>query len=264
MAAASSYPFGRMRVSFGGTTHVGRKRAHNEDSFHLPGADKLAVVADGMGGHASGEVASKLAVDTVVDHFRASDEDPQVTWPFRMSQGTRMQQNRLVTAVKLANSRIWETAQANQAQHGMGTTIVCALFLDEGRVVVAHVGDSRVYRVRDGELVQLTEDHSLVNDYMKLKGLGPDEVADFPQKNVIVRALGMKEVVQVDVVIDLPRRGDIYVLCSDGLSGMVSDAEIGRTVTTERDVEVAAGRLIDAANARGGIDNITAVVARIE
>src|SRR5258708_5910331 len=132
----SAQPFGRLRVHFGGLSHVGRKRAHNEDSFHLPGSERLAIVADGMGGHASGEVASQLAVDTVVDHFRATDEDVPVTWPFRMSQGTRMQQNRLVTAVKLANARIWETAQSNPAQHGMGTTIVCALFLDDSKVVV--------------------------------------------------------------------------------------------------------------------------------
>jgi protein phosphatase len=261
---AVSYPFGRMRVTFGAMSHVGRKRALNEDSFHVPGAERLAVVADGMGGHASGEVASRLAVETVVGHFRAASVDPPVTWPYKMGEGARAEQNRLVTAVKLANARIWETAQASAAQHGMGTTIVCALFLDGARVLVAHVGDSRCYRVRDGEMTQLTEDHSLLNDYMRLKGLGPDEVTDFPQKNVIVRALGMKEVVQVDVQADHARRGDAYVLCSDGLSGMVSDAEIARTVTAERDPDTAAGRLIDSANAHGGVDNITALVARIE
>lgn len=261
---ALSYAFGRMRVTFGGATHVGRKRAHNEDSFHLLTGERLALVADGMGGHASGEVASRLAVDTIVDYFRDSAGQAQVTWPYRMSSGGRAESIRLITAIKLANARIWETAQANAEQQGMGTTLVAAHFLDDGTVLLAHVGDSRAYRVRDGELTQLTDDHSLINDYMKMKGLGPDQVLDFPQKNVIVRALGMKEVVQVDLRADQPRPGDAYLLCSDGLSGMVTDAEMARTVAIERDVEVATNRLIDLANAHGGVDNITALVARVD
>ena len=262
MAATIAYPIGTLQVTFAGETHVGRKRAHNEDSFHLPGPERLAIVADGMGGHASGEVASQLAVDSVVGYFRDTEADVTVTWPFKMNRGLRYATNRLVTGIKLANARIWETARDNSAQHGMGTTVVAALFLD-GRVLVAHVGDSRVYRVRDGEMAQLTDDHSLVNDYMKLKGLGPEEVADFPQKNVIVRALGMKETVQVDLFVDTPRAGDTYVLCSDGLSGMVSDDEITRLVAGEPDLDVACGKLIVAANDHGGTDNITALLARV-
>ena len=261
---AERYPFGRMQVSFGGATHVGRKRVHNEDSFHLPGADRLAIVADGMGGHASGEVASLLAVETITEFFRKSADDPPITWPFRMSHGARLHENRLITAVQLANSRIWEAARGSAEKKGMGTTVAAVLFVDDGKAIIAHVGDSRVYRLREGQLTLLTEDHSFVNDYMRLKGLGPDDVVDFPQKNVLVRALGMKEVVQVDVVVDPPRPGDAYVLCSDGLSGMVEDRDIARTVSLELDVDVAVTRLIDLANARGGVDNITAVVARVE
>ena len=250
-------------VSFAGESHVGRKRAHNEDSFHLPSEERLAVVADGMGGHASGEVASRLAIDTLIDHFRATDLEAPATWPFRMNHGLRHEKSRLVTGIKLANARIWETAQANAAQHGMGTTLVSALFVG-GTVLVAHVGDSRVYRYRAGVLTQLTEDHSLVNDYMKLKGLTPEEVKDFPQKNVIVRALGMKEMVQVDLTVDQACAGDIYLLCSDGLSGMVTDPDIAEILRTEDDLEAAAARLIMSANDHGGLDNVTAVLAKIE
>ena len=258
-----TYSAGRARLSFAAESHVGRKRAHNEDSFHLPGEETLAVVADGMGGHASGEVASRLAVDTVVGYYRETDLDARHTWPFKLDAGLRSSQNRLVAGIKLANARIHETAQKNAAQHGMGTTIVAALFLD-GKVVAAHVGDSRLYRVREGRLEQLTDDHSLINDYMKLKGLRADEVTDFPQKNVIVRALGMKETVQVDVMVEQVRGGDVYVLCSDGLSGMVKDPEIHDIVVGAADLDAACGRLIEAANEHGGLDNVTAVLARVE
>ena len=262
----ATYPTGptsRLKVSFAGESHVGRKRAHNEDSFHLPAEERLAVVADGMGGHASGEVASRLAVDTLIDYFRATESEAPVTFPFKMNHGLRHASSRLVSGIKLANAKIWETAQGNAGQHGMGTTLVSALFAD-GKVLVAHVGDSRVYRLRDGTLEQLTDDHSLVNDYMKLKGLQPDEVKDFPQKNVIVRALGMKEMVQVDLFVDASRAGDLYLLCSDGLSGMVSDPDIAEILRSEPDIEAAAARLIIAANDHGGLDNVTAVIARVE
>jgi protein phosphatase len=251
-------------VAFAGETHVGRKRAHNEDNFHLPAEERLAIVADGMGGHASGEVASKLAVDTVIEYFRASAEEPAPTWPFKMNHGLRSEENRLVTGIKLANARIWETAHASAAQHGMGTTVVAALFLDDGRALVAHVGDSRVYRFREGRLEQLTDDHSLLNDYMKLKGLRADEVTDFPQKNVIVRALGMKETVQVDLSTDQPRVGDVYVLCSDGLSGMISDGEIAEILGSEPDIDAASQKLIALANDHGGVDNVTVLLAQIQ
>ena len=260
----ATYPAGRLAVSFSAETHVGRKRAHNEDNFHLPGEERLAIVADGMGGHASGEVASRLAVDTVVEYYRKTAAEPAPTWPFKMNHGVRWAENRLVAGVKLANARIWETSQQNAGQHGMGTTIVTAAFLDDGRALFAHVGDSRAYRLRGGEILQLTEDHSLLNDYMKLKGLAAHEVTDFPQKNVIVRALGMKETVQVDLTIDQPQAGDLYLLCSDGLCGMLTDPDMAQLVAEEPDLDAAAVRLIDAANDHGGLDNITVLLARID
>jgi len=252
-----------MRVRFAGETNIGMKRAHNEDSLHLPDDERLAIVADGMGGHASGEVASKMAVDTVVAHYRASADDAEITWPYKLDRAPKSELNRLVTAIKLANQRIWDSARKNEEQHGMGTTIVACSFLDD-RVLVAHVGDSRVYRLRDGVLEQLTEDHSLLNDYIKMKRLSPNEVGNFQHKNVIVRALGMKESVQVDTQVDTPRIGDIYVMCSDGLSGMVPDSQIGAIAGGEIDLDKAAERLIRVANENGGADNITVLLARLE
>ncbi len=168
-----------------------------------------------------------------------------------------------MTAIKLANVKIHEQAQRDQACKGMGTTIVSALFRDDG-IIIGHVGDSRVYRVRDGGITQITEDHSLINDYIKMKRMTAEEASSWPHKNVIVRALGMKESVQVDVRTEQPRLGDCYLLCSDGLSGMISDETILDIVLAERDLDRAAELLIAAANNAGGKDNITVVLARIE
>jgi PPM family protein phosphatase len=260
---SSSFPLDGMRVRFAGETNVGMKRAHNEDSFFLPESERLAIVADGMGGHASGEVASRMAVETIAGFFRATQDEQQLTWPFKMDRGHRYDVNRMVTAIKLANLKIHEQAQKDPNCHGMGTTVVATLFAD-GALIVGHVGDSRLYRRRDGRFEQITEDHSLLNDYIKIKHLSAEEIANFPHKNVIVRALGMKDSVQVDVHIDSPRLGDIYVLCSDGLSGMVKDQEISDMVVGERDLDVLCGRLITAANKNGGLDNITVVTIRVE
>ncbi len=252
-----------MRVRFSGDTNIGLKRTHNEDSYFLPEADRLAIVADGMGGHASGEVASKIAVETVAEHFRGTLEDAEVTWPYRMDHSDHLGVNRLVSGIKLANLKIYDRAQREEACHGMGTTIVATLFLDD-KVLIGHVGDSRAYRYRDGKLVQLTEDHSLLNDYIKMKRLSDADAGKFPHKNVIVRALGMKESVQVDLIWDPLRVGDVYLVCSDGLSGMVDDPALGEILSDEADLDTCVERLIHAANRNGGADNITAVLARCE
>jgi serine/threonine protein phosphatase PrpC len=260
---SSSFPLDGMRVRFAGDSNVGMKRAHNEDSFYLPESERLAIVADGMGGHASGEVASRMAVDTIAGFFKATQEEQQLTWPFKMDKGHRYDVNRMVTAIKLANLKIHEQAQKDPRCHGMGTTVVSALFLDDA-LVVGHVGDSRLYRRRDDLFEQVTEDHSLLNDYIKMKHLSPDEIAAFPHKNVIVRALGMKDTVQVDVHVDAPRLGDVYIICSDGLSGMIKDEEISEMSAGEPDLDVLCERLITTANKNGGLDNITVVAVRLE
>ncbi len=260
---STSYPLRNARVRLSGETNIGLKRQHNEDNYLLPDGEKMAIVADGMGGHASGEVASKLAVETVAEHFVATAEDGEITWPYKLDHGDRYEMNRLINSIKLANLKIFDRAQKDEQCHGMGTTIVAAMFLDD-RVLIGHVGDSRAYRLREGQLVQLTEDHSLLNDYIKMKKLSSDEAGKFPHKNVIVRALGMKESVQVDLIADPHKLGDVYLFCSDGLSGMVDDAGLQFVLAEEQDLDTACERLIHAANRNGGVDNITCVLARVE
>jgi protein phosphatase len=252
---------GQLRIEVAGETNVGMKRTHNEDNFSIVEDAGLYIVADGMGGHASGEVASKMAVDAMREFFAATATDPERTWPYKMDRSKGYEENRLITGIKLANLRIYESAQRDPRQRGMGTTVV-ALFAVEDTVYVAHVGDSRVYRVRGEKIEQLTEDHSLLNDYIKMKRLTPEEIANFPHKNVIVRALGMKDTVKVDTRHEQPHPNDTYLLCSDGLSGPVTDDEMLRIVHDAPDLKTAAARLISRANENGGPDNITCVLAR--
>jgi protein phosphatase len=252
-----------MRAIAAGLTNVGMKRSHNEDSFFIVEDENLYIIADGMGGHSSGEIASQMAVETVANFFKSTSNDDEVTWPFKMDKGRDYQENRLVTAIKLANLRIYESAQREAKYRGMGTTIVAALFKND-EVIIAHVGDSRCYHITGNEIRQITEDHSLLNDYIKAKKLTPEELENFPHKNVIVRALGMKETVQVDINRIKPSPGDIFLLCCDGLSGMVKDEEMKNIILTYKDnLEKANEVLIARANENGGIDNITSILVKI-
>jgi protein phosphatase len=202
-----------------------------------------------------------MAVDALREFFSATANDPERTWPYKMDRSKGYEENRLITGIKLANLRIYESAQRDARQRGMGTTIVTMFAVEDG-VYVAHVGDSRVYRIREGKIEQLTEDHSLLNDYIKMKRLTPEEIANFPHKNVIVRALGMKDTVKVDTRFEQPRANDLYLLCSDGLSGPVTDPEMLDIAESSQDLKGAATRLIQKANEAGGPDNITVVLAR--
>ncbi len=260
---SSSFPLDGMRVRFAGSTDVGRKRDHNEDMIHLPLEERLAIVADGMGGHASGEVASNLAVETIVLHFKKTKQLQALTWPFKVNRDMRAEINRMTTSIMLANLEIHEQAAANAEQKGMGTTVNAIWFLDD-TIVIGHVGDSRVYRMHDGELLQITEDHSLINDYIKMKRVTAEEAENWPHKNVIVRALGMKDTVQVDIITETPRLGDVYLLCSDGLTDMLRDDQIEHILRSERDLDNAVERLIEGANEEGGVNNISVVLARLE
>ena len=246
-----------------GLTHVGMKRSHNEDSLFLMDEQQFYVVADGMGGHASGEVASKLAVETLQAFYDETAADLEKTWPYKMDKALSYEENRIITGVKLANKSIFEQAQADLRLKGMGTTVV-AIKVNGNEVFVGHVGDSRAYRIRDGAIEQITEDHSLLNDYIKMRNLTPEEIENFPHKNVIVRALGMKDQVQVDTSRQVPEPNDILLLCSDGLSGMITDDEILDVTLEHEDLDEACGALIEAANNNGGNDNVTVVLVRFD
>jgi protein phosphatase len=260
---STSFPLDGMRVRFAGATNIGRKRDHNEDSISIPENERLAIVADGMGGHASGEVASRLAVEIINDHFDETSKQQTLTWPYKVDRDLRTHVNRMTTGIMMANLEIWERSQREARFKGMGTTCVAVYFLDDA-LIIGHVGDSRAYRARGTEILQMTEDHSLINDYIRMKRVTPEEAENWPHKNVIVRALGMKENVQVDIMTEKPHLGDTYLLCSDGLTGMLKNDQIQHILMVERDLDRAVERLIDAANEEGGVDNISVVLARVE
>lgn len=253
-----------MRAVAAGLTDVGLQREHNEDSYTVLGGQLLFVVADGMGGHRAGDVASKMATESISEFFRATAND-DATWPFHFDARLTEEENRLLTGIRLANRQIFEKSIRSRELQGMGTTVVGALFSPvKNKMYIGHVGDSRAYRVRDGQIVQMTRDHSLVNDYLlAMPDLTDEQRGELP-KNVITRALGMQDNVTVDLQSDDVQVGDLYVLCSDGLSGMMRDEEILAVVESNEDLEEACSTLIRTANEHGGEDNITAVVVRIE
>ena len=253
-----------MQTRFAGMTDTGLLREHNEDSFLMMAEYGIVAVADGMGGHRSGDVASQLAVSTLSDFFTIV-VGRDGTWPFPADPNLTDEENYIVTSLRLANRRIFDRSLRTMADFGMGTTIVAAIFNKQAdKISVGHVGDSRCYRIRGNEILQMTRDHSLVSD---AKHMAPwmtaAEVSQLPP-NVITRALGIREDVIVDLVTEATALGDVYVLCSDGLSGMVSDELIHEIVTTHPDLDEASQELVNRANFYGGTDNITAVLARIE
>jgi PPM family protein phosphatase len=237
------------------------KRTQNEDNLLLLPEESLFCVADGMGGHSSGEIASRIAVEEMADFFRLTSKDREATWPYKMDRARNYDENRLTCGIRLANQRIFERSKTDQQLDGMGTTIVSCYFVN-GVAYVAHVGDSRVYFEREGVLRQITEDHSLLNQYLKEKKLSTDEIDTFQFKNVILRALGMRDTVQVDISRLEPKDGDLFLLCSDGLSSMVPDAQIQQLLASVTELDQACTQLIDMANAAGGSDNITCILAR--
>jgi protein phosphatase len=253
-----------MRAVAAGITDVGLQRDHNEDSFAILKEHALYIVADGMGGHRAGDVASRLATEAIVDFFRTTASD-DFTWPFHFDARLSEEENRLLTGIKIANRQIVDRSNRSREYQGMGTTVVGALFNSKrGKMYIGHVGDSRAYRIRNGQIVQMTRDHSLVNDYLLAMPELTDEQRSELPKNVITRALGMQEQVAVDLQGDDAQPGDCYVLCSDGLSGMIDDAEIVQVLQSTPDLEEMCRRLVALANEHGGEDNITALIVRIE
>jgi PPM family protein phosphatase len=253
-----------MRAIASGLSDVGLQREHNEDSYVVLTEYDLFIVADGMGGHRAGDVASRLATDTIAEFFRSTATE-DVTWPFHFDTSLSEEENRLLTGIRIANRQIFERSAKSRECRGMGTTVVGALFSSKkNRMYIGHVGDSRCYRVRRGELQQMTRDHSLINDYLlAMPDLTEEQKSELP-KNVITRALGMQDQVMVDLQADEPQPGDTYLLCSDGLSGMIADDEICDILMSTGDIVEGCRRLIARANEHGGEDNITAILVRID
>jgi protein phosphatase len=246
-----------------GLTDVGRKRKHNEDAYLLDAERGLFVVADGMGGHAAGEVASRLTVESIQEFIAGTEDDHDNTWPFGYNNRYSVDGNRLSTAVERANEKVMRAVVNRPELKGMGTTVVAALF-DEKRATLVHVGDSRAYLLREAELRRLTDDHSWVQEQVNAGILSEEEAKSHPLKNVVTRALGGGTHVAVDLIEIPVGAGDRFLLCSDGLTGMVSDDEITRALASPRTLEQIVRSLIDLANERGGLDNITAIMVEVK
>jgi protein phosphatase len=227
-------------------TDTGRQRRGNEDAFYARAP--LFAVADGMGGAQAGEVASHLAVEVLEQG---------------LPDGAGSIEERLRARVREANTRIMESAQADDARAGMGTTLTVA-YVGEDDLTVAHVGDSRLYRLRDGTFERLTDDHSLVEELVRQGKLTPEEADEHPQRSIITRALGAEEGVEADSTTWAGRDGDVYLICSDGLTSMIPEAHVAQILAEAPSLASAGRMLIDAANDAGGRDNITVVLFRLE
>jgi protein phosphatase len=251
-----------VQIVSGGVTDVGRVRANNEDCFRIVAPLHLFVLSDGMGGEAHGEVASALAVETVVQHCVDGEKNAAVTLYGEQQPGWSAKTQRLSSAAHLANKKIFESAHEHPDQQGMGATLTAA-WIDGSRLSIAHVGDSRAYLLRGGSLQQITSDHSLVAEQVRQGILTPAEAEESEMQSVLLRALGS----QPDIQIDAEEHGliarDILLLCSDGLTRMLIEPEIAGTLQAEPDATRAAQKLVELANDRGGADNITVVVVRI-
>ncbi len=248
-----------LALEVSGRSDIGRVRPHNEDNFGYDAGIGIFVVCDGMGGHAAGEVASQIAVDTIIGYFREHKDSSSPDGVLADApEGARM----LAEAVKLANEAILRYATENAGASGMGTTLVAARF-SEGKFSIAHVGDSRIYLFRDGELLQLTEDHSLVMEQVRRGMLTLEEAKQSAAQNIITRALGTDESTLPDLGEFPAQAGDILLMTTDGILRHVTDDEIRTILQQLPSLDIAAQTLIDAANEAGGHDNSTCVLIRV-
>jgi len=251
-----------MRIRSYGKSDVGRRRERNEDAFLVNDERHFYLIADGMGGHLGGEYASKLAIETISEIVKALEDDPEMT----LLEGERVNKGDypgcLRYAIRIASQRIFERANEDVNLYGMGTTTVALLFR-KNKAYIANVGDSRAYRIRDDKIVQITRDHSLVEEQIRAGLISAEDSRIHRLKNIITRSVGFQELVDSDVDIRALRMGDRYLLCTDGLSNLVEDGEI-KDIVVNSDLETAVSRLIDIANERGGDDNITVILTQVE
>jgi serine/threonine protein phosphatase PrpC len=250
-----------MKTLSAGRTDVGRKRENNEDSFSTDDQVGLYIVADGMGGHRAGEVASSTVVSSVKDYMEAFHTSPvaQETNEGNLSPAAKA----VCHSIELANRVVYQLSQDQGSYKGMGSTAAVA-YVHRGTLITANVGDSRIYLIRAETMEQLTEDHTLLAEHMKKNPDWDPNNASIPMKHILVRAVGIHQSVEADVYEMQPLPGDLILMCSDGLTDMLTDEEIHQAVLQGGDLEKICSRLVDLANERGGLDNVTAVVFLLE
>ena len=254
-----------LRFRSAGATHPGLAREVNEDHFRIEGDHGLWIVADGMGGHASGQVASQIATEQLVDFMVRWRKEDDFVWPFDIDPNHPYGESCVLTAVRVANVRVYNHALVNPTCAGMGTTVVLMHYDEQQGLVIAHVGDSRCYRLRNDSLDRLTVDHSLAQQLASTAQMSEVQAQSYVGSNVILRAVGVDDEVEADRCVSDPQNDDIYLLCSDGLTDMVSDDDIRSYLITHRENPSASvSALIAAANRAGGHDNVTAIVIRVE
>ena len=253
----------RFDLEASGATDVGMKRRLNEDVFVVDSDAGMYLVADGMGGHAAGEVASRVATDEILRAFKEGPSDADETWPEHWDSDLSATANLIVDAIVAGHHRVTMAMNKDADLKGMGTTVVVAVHLPgDGKIVICHVGDSRAYRYRRGGLSLLTNDHSWVHEQVEAGFLTEEAARTHPLKNVVTQALGGNSEPKVDVLEDEIDEEDIYLLCSDGLNSMLTDAEIAAVLETGGSLDETCHRLISEANERGGNDNISVVLMR--
>ncbi len=245
-------------------TDVGQHRDHNEDAIASDVSIGLVILADGMGGHRAGEVASEMAVLTLIAELKESIAEQSIVAGFKdLNLDVATASKLLIVAVKNANDVIFQVSQSQPQCAGMGTTLVICLFTDN-KILVGHIGDSRLYRLRQGKLVQITEDHSLLQEQISAGLMTPEQAKFSSNKNLVTRALGTDAEVALELHQYAVELNDIYLLCSDGLSDLVDDEDICLTlIDLSANLESMAENLIKMANANGGNDNISVVIAKV-
>ncbi len=248
-------------VPFGVCSDAGRVRQNNEDSFLAAPELGLFVVSDGMGGAASGEVASRLTVEAVVAHCREAEADPTLPYCGGRISGVSEVTNRLASAIRLANRTVHEAARTSESHRGMGATVVAVRYAGQ-RMSVAHAGDSRAYRLRGKELEPLTRDHSWIAEQLRRGMISEAEAASTNLRNVLVRAVGLEPDLDVELDEQFCLEGDVVLLCSDGLTQEVGDPEIADLLQRAKHMQNAAEELVKRAVENGGSDNVTALVLR--
>jgi serine/threonine protein phosphatase PrpC len=253
---------GYRNFQMGSATHVGRVRGNNEDNYRIVAALNLFVLSDGIGGQANGEVASALAVDTIVAHCLESSANGSTGNGNEPLAGVSDRTNHLVGAASLANRAIRDAAAQDPQLQGMGATVVAA-WIDGLQLSLVHVGDSRAYLLRNNILISLTADHTLVAEQVRNGILTPEQAQTNPLRRLLIRALGASEEVEIDIREQKLQNGDILLLCTDGLTGMVPEPEIAEILQNDRDAQSTADRLVASANEHGGEDNVTVILVQI-